>query len=381
MFPPIDKKWYEQSRKRFVSARVSRARECGRMPYDRIDVDPQILSHAAIACGYTIKDFYTKPELGISCAAYIHQLYGIISPAHWFYSNPWLRELGVELVYSDTMPPFVKEPIIKEPGDVEKLRVPDVDEITKGPTASEFIRAFEWAKNNVPMYFVPITYAFDIVGEIAQLVGIEKFIIWTLKQKDAVHKMLKIFTDTSVNGAIAIANKYGSALLAIGAVLANNDVFSPKAISEFCLPYHKDYIRKAFRGGAGPQLWYHLCGNHELDYMLHKDAVISPFTRSRGARGTVMHIGYEGKEVFPAAKLKEAFGNLCTIMASVDTKLMIARPPKRVYEQAKNQLLGGRDSPRGFILGTSCETPPYTLPGNILALTRAVRDYGTYGTW
>jgi uroporphyrinogen decarboxylase len=68
-------------------------------------------------------------------------------------------------------------------------------------------------------------------------------------------------------------------------------------------------------------------------------------------------------------------------MGSVDTKLMINPNPMAVYTQAKDQLLAGRDSKKGYILGTSCETPPYTLPGNMRALVKAAQDFGTYGTW
>ena len=73
--------------------------------------------------------------------------------------------------------------------------------------------------------------------------------------------------------------------------------------------------------------------------------------------------------------------DVTTIMGSGDTKLMIQANPKKVYDRAKETLLAGRDAKKGYILGTSCETPPYTIPGQLLALTRAARDFGTYGTW
>jgi uroporphyrinogen decarboxylase len=68
-------------------------------------------------------------------------------------------------------------------------------------------------------------------------------------------------------------------------------------------------------------------------------------------------------------------------MGTVDTRLMILPDPRRVYDQASKQIIAGRDSPNGFILGTACETPPYTLPGNIQAMVRAAQDHGTYGKW
>ena len=107
--------------------------------------------------------------------------------------------------------------------------------------------------------------------------------------------------------------------------------------------------------------------------MFKKNLVWSPFN--------VLHIGYMGQNEFPTDVLKEEFQDVTTIMGSVDTKLMIQANPKKVYERAKTTLLAGRDAKKGYILGTSCETPPYTIPGQLLALTRAARDFGTYGTW
>ena len=111
-----------------------------------------------------------------------------------------------------------------------------------------------------------------------------------------------------------------------------------------------------------------------INYKLFKDGLMwSPFT--------VFHIGYDGRNVFPSSVLKETFQDKATVMGSVDTKLMIDPNPNKVYNQAKEQLLAGRDAKKGYILGTACETPPYTIPGQLLALVKAARDFGTYGTW
>ncbi|MDH7508417.1 MAG: uroporphyrinogen decarboxylase family protein [Methanomassiliicoccales archaeon] len=367
LFPGMDMKWHANANKRFASPFVDVA-------HDRIDVDPIILSHAAVACGFTIRDFYEKPELGIHCVGYISQLYDLLPVTHWFYSLPWVRELGLTLQYKDTLPPISTGPIISEPGQVDNIHVPDVDELMKGYTLPEFIRIYEYVQKNLPMTLVPISYGFDLVGAAAELCGVENFIMWTFTEPEAAHKLVKKYTDTSVNGAIGLANRFGMAMLIVGSVLANNDIFSDEAVKEYSANYMKYYVDKAFRGGAGPQLFYHLCGNHQTDYKVFKDTLFwSPFN--------VIHIGYYGRDPFPSKLLKEEFGNRSTIMGSVDTKLMINPNPKIAYEQAKAQILAGRDSPKGYILGTSCETPPYTIPGNLLALVKAARDYGTYGTW
>jgi uroporphyrinogen decarboxylase len=257
---------------------------------------------------------------------------------------------------------------------VDNIHVPDVDELLKGHTLPEFIRMYEYVAKNLPMTLVPIAYGFDLVGGAAELCGAENFIMWTFTEREAAHKLVKKFTDTAINGAVGTANKFGMAMMIIGSVLANNDIFSDEDVKAFGADYMKYYVDQSFRRGAGPQLFYHLCGNHQTDYKVFKDTLFwSPFT--------VIHIGYSGRDVFPSSLLKEEFGNRATIMGSVDTKLMINPNPKVVYEQSKAQILAGRDTPKGYILGTACETPPYTIPGNLLAMVKAARDVGTYGTW
>jgi uroporphyrinogen decarboxylase len=95
----------------------------------------------------------------------------------------------------------------------------------------------------------------------------------------------------------------------------------------------------------------------------------------------MFHIGYKGRDVFLTNLLVKEFGKKATLMGSVDTKLLINPKPKVVYDQAATSIIAGRDAPRGYILGCACECPMYTLSGNILAMIRAAKDHGTYGTW
>ena len=367
LFPKMDSKWHGNATKRFASPFVD-------APHDRIDVDPIILSHAAVACGFTIRDFYEKPELGIHCVGYISQLYDLLPVTHWFFSLPWVTELGITLEYKDTLPPISTGPVISDPAEVDNIEVPDTEDLKKAWTLPMFYRIYDYVQKNLSETLVPISYGFDLVGAAAELCGVENFIMWTFTEPEQAMKLVQKYVDTSVNGAIGMAERYGMAMLIIGSVLANNDIFSDEYVEKYSANMMRYYVDRSFRGGAGPQLFYHLCGNHETDYKVFKDKLVwSPFT--------VFHIGYKGKEVFPSSLLKEEYGNRCTIMGSVDTKLMINPNPNAVYEQSKMQLLGGRDSPKGYILGNSCECPPYTIPGNLLAMVKAARDYGTYGTW
>ena len=245
----------------------------------------------------------------------------------------------------------------------------------KGRRPSSFSRVIDYIlekMQKMPNMFIPMTYTSDMTGAAAQLCGVEDFIMWTMEEERSAHTLVKKFTETAVNGAEVMAEKYSMAMIATGSVLGNNDILSDQAVNDYSIRYLQDFVRGAMNKGAGPQLFYHLCGNHETDYNLLKDRLVwSPFT--------IMHVGYRGREVFQSDLLVEEFGNMGTVMGSVDTKIMAMSNPKAVYEQAKDQVCKGRDAPCG--LGTTCEVPLYSPPENIQALVQASKYFGTYGTW
>ena len=369
LFPTNDLNgWHANAAKRFASPFVDNY-------HDRIDVDPIILSNAAVQCGFTIRDFYEKPELGIHCVGYISELFDLLPVTHWFFSLPWVREMGLTLVYKDTLPPVSTGPIYEPTAEgIESMRVIEKEELMKGTTIPLYFGLYDYVQKNLPHTLVPISYGFDLVGAPAEFVGAENFIMWTFTEPDLAHKVVDTFVETSINGADILSDKYGMAMLIVGSVLANNDIFADEQVEEYSAKKMGYYVDQCFRKGAGPQIFYHLCGNHETSYKVFKDNLVwSPFN--------VLHIGYKGPKEFPAELLKQEFQDVTTCMGSVDTKLMINPNPKVVYEHSKECLLAGRDAKKGFILGTACETPPYTIPGNLLAMTRAARDFGTYGTW
>jgi len=368
LFPPNDLKgWHANAAKRFASPFVDNF-------HDRIDVDPIILANAAVQCGFTIRDFNEKPELGIHCVGYISELFDLLPVTHWFFSLPWCRDLGITLEYKDTLPPVSTGPIATTPEEIEKLEPIPKEKLKGGNTDTLFHNLYGYVQKNLPHTLVPISYGFDLGGAGAEFCGVENFIMWAFTEPDIAHKLQNVYVETSIAGADLLSDTYGMAMLIAGSVLCNNDIFPDEMIEEYSAKVMHHYVDQCFRRGAGPQIFYHLCGNHETDYKVFKKNLIwSPFN--------VLHIGYMGPKEFPTTVLKEEFQDVTTIMGSVDTKLMIQPNPIKVYERAKQTLLEGRDAKKGYILGTSCETPMYTIPGQLLAMTRAARDFGTYGTW
>ncbi len=367
LFPPIDKGWQANARKRYAAAVLGGEA-------DHVPVDPMMLSHATVACGHSIRDFYERPKLGAHCLAYAQQLYDLLPVTKYYFAHPWMSELGTRLKFMDLTPPVPENTVVQNAEDVERLEVPDADGIKEGFTFQQLSGAYDYIKEKLPEMFVPISPCPEPEGSAAGLAGIEEFLMWTLTDLDLALKLVRKYTDTAVAGAEAMAKTYGMALLTTGSVLANSDIMPPETIQKVAAENLEYLVRQAFTRGAGPQVFYHFCGNHDADLHLFEDRIIySPLT--------IVHVGYKGREVYPAEEMKAMFGDKATIMPSVDTKRFTMPNPKGVYDEAARQILDGRDSPKGFILGTTCEVPPYSPPGNILALVRAAEDHGRYGDW
>ncbi|MGQ9719433.1 MAG: uroporphyrinogen decarboxylase family protein [Nitrososphaerales archaeon] len=363
------KKWHTNAVTRFASPFVDVFK-------DRIDFDPIVMAHACQLLGYTNKDFYEYPEIAVQCVAYFNELHDLLPVAHFFYSNVFLEMYGVKLQVTNSLPWIaVGERPIKTPEDADKI--PKFEKEDLGPdkckTTELHWRAFDYEQKNMPDMMLPMHNVFCLFSMAAELVGPEKFITWAIRQPKAAHKILDSLAYTSANGASVTADKYGFNMMVIGSVLANTTVLPPKYVKEFSFNHQRDFVRKALAGGGGPQLWYHLCGDHSKDYPMWREVLTTPFT--------VIHIGYHGDNEFPGDLLKKEFGNRMTLLTTIDGKKMIEPNFAWAYEASKKQLLGARDSPRGCILGTTCETPTITNPGCTLAAVKACRDYGTYGTW
>lgn len=365
--PQIDPEWLKKSKRRYFATFVGG-------DADRIPVDPMMLSHSTVACGYSIRDFYEKPELAVACLAYVQEMYDLIPVTKYYFAHPWLPELGVNLRFMDLTAPVPMNTVVTDPEDVDRLYIPDTKDIEEGYSYTRLTVAMDYIKNNIPDMFVPLAYCPEPVGSAAELCGIEQFLMWAQTDMDLCLKLCDIYVNTASTGAEALARRYGNALINTGAVLENSDTMSPDMIRRISPPTLKSLVKKCLSKGAGPQIFYHFCGNHKDDYMFYPSTII--FTPM-----TIMQIGYWEREMFPAKIMKDSFGKICAIMPSVDTKLFVMPNADAIYEKAKQQILGGRDSPNGFILGTTCEVPPLSYPVNIYSLVRAAKDFGRYGTW
>lgn len=364
-FAPISEEWLKKAKRRYSAVFVGGER-------DRIPVDPMMLGHSTVYYGYRIRDFYENPKLAAQCLAHAQERYDLLPVTKYYFAHPWLPELGIKLKPMELTPPVPDNIVVKNPEDADNLHIPDTKDILNGYSYPKLTAAMDYIKETLPGMFVPLAYCPEPVGSAAELCGLEQFFMWTLTERDLCFKLIDAYLGSAITGAEAIAKRYGHAVINTGAVLENSDTMPPDIIEKISPPTLDKMVKGCLTKGAGPQIFYHFCGNHKDDYKLYtKKIVFTPLT--------IMQIGYWEDMAFPADKMKEEFGRLCAIMACVDTKqFIIENNQKKIYDMAKAQIQGGIDSPSGFILGTTCEVPPYSFPHNIESLVKAANDFGSF---
>lgn len=362
-FAPIDSNWLEHAGKLWLTPWVGSESE-------RIIVDPIMLSHAAYIYKKTPSFFYTNPDEAVRMVCGACELYDITPVGHFLYADYWGTDYGCELKIQENAPPGLVKKIIKTPEDVDNFTVLSPEELSKGPTFTSHFKALDTVLAEYPSMFAPITQLAGPVELSANWTAIEDLFMWMITEPDLVDKLCKKAGEHMVSACKATSERYGLNITITGSIVASGDLMDTEQIKRFSYQPLCKAVRNILNEDAGPGIYYHFCGNHKDDFELWKDIPMTPFT--------IVQFGYEGTKPFPAEKLVKTYGNRCACFGVVDTKTVDRGTSSQVYNEAKKQILAGKDSPRGFILGTCCECPTFAPPANVHALVKAARDFGAY---
>ncbi len=362
-YAPMDKTWLGHAGKLWLTPWVE-------SPSERVIVDPIMISHAAYLYKKSPGYFYSHPEEAVRMVCGACELYDITPVGHFLYADYWGADYGCELKIQENAPPGIIKKVIKNAEDVDKLEVLGPEELTKGPTLSTHYRALDTVASEYPEMFAPITQLSGPVEIATNWTAIEDLFMWMITEPELVDKLCLKAGDHMVSACKATSNRYGLNITITGSIVASGDLMDTEQIKRFSYQPLCKSVRKILNEDAGPGIYYHFCGNHSDDFPIWKDLPMTPFT--------IVQFGYDGSSIFPTEKLVKQFGNRCTCFGTVDTKLIDRGTTSEVYNQARDQILAGKDSPRGFIIGTACECPTFAPPANVHAMVKAARDFGSY---
>ncbi|MGB9498814.1 MAG: uroporphyrinogen decarboxylase family protein [Dissulfuribacterales bacterium] len=334
---------------------------------DRVSILPIVAGFCDLYTGGAVADAYNKPDMFLSAQRKACQDFDWIFYPMMIFPTALAEEFGGDFKYPSgdfaQASMITRHPVNTEE-DVWNLKMPDVKIAGTTPIKMEYCKlsSQERLENepfNVMIWFAPFTGA-------GQISGVEKFCRWILKKPEVAHRLVRISTDFYIEQAQYWKDTFGTegVLPFCGEPTTSNQIISPKQFEKFALPYIKEICESMLALGY-KHIFVHICGeqNRNLPYWAQ-----IPF----GDPG-IVSIGHE-VELETAAKY---FPN-DIILGNLDPAILQTGTPEEVYEATRKVVEKGKKLPTGFIFSPGCEVPPRSPVENVMAMTRAVNDFGWY---
>ncbi|MBI4180335.1 MAG: hypothetical protein HY528_00205 [Chloroflexi bacterium] len=250
--------------------------------------------------------------------------------------------------------------------EVMALKAPDVKTVACiTPEMIDFYKRLSQEKlDNAP--FKLMFAGIGVAPSARSIAGAEKMAKWMIKKPEIVHRMFRLAADYQIELAQYYKDTFGvEGVLPTGTQSAvSNNVMSPKHFEQFALPYLKEVHEKVLAMGF-KHLWVHLCGEHNLNLPYWQQVPM-------GDPG-IISIGNE----IDLETVAKYFTN-DIIEGNLDTTIIQIGTPEEVYQAAKKVIEQGKSLTTGFIFSPACQIPPMAPVENVMAMTRAVNDFGWY---
>ena len=268
-------------------------------------------------------------------------------------SDPYREaaDFGLEVEFPEDGLPVRRAPLLKEPGDLDKLSPPDPQLGRRMSDRLAAIRSFrEQVGGEVPiMGWVEgaLAEAADLRGEGTLLVDLHDRPGW-------VGDLLELCTQVEIAFARAQVEA-GADIIGLGDAIASQ--VSPRMYRKFVLPYEQRIFSAVHEMGALARL--HICGDitHLVPHVAESGADIVDLDWMVDLRGAA-----------------EIFGDYPVICGNFDpVAVMLQGTPEQVWDATLDCMQGG--GPR-CISAAGCEIPDGTPAENLLAQARALREFG-----
>jgi MtaA/CmuA family methyltransferase len=212
------------------------------------------MGFAAARAGISYREYATNGAALASAQLAAQERFGLDAITSCSDAFRISADLGGDMSYPESTPPRLNRPIVRSSRDVDTLGRPD-------PTASgsrqadrvaavaEMARAA--AGRVAVLGWVDMPFA-----EAASVCGVTEFLLMTVDDPEAAHRLLAHLTGIVVQFALAQVEA-GADMIGAGDAAAS--LVSPRTYSEFALPYEQEVVRAVHAAGIPVKL--HICGN------------------------------------------------------------------------------------------------------------------------
>jgi uroporphyrinogen decarboxylase len=336
---------------------------------DRVPVYPfAAAGFGVVYAKASIADAYNKPEVALAAQRKTCRDFGWVFVPMMGYAGLGSWEFGGDIRWPSgefAQAPMVTRCAVEKEEDVWNLELPDVRNSGITPITMEFCKLSSQERLDNEPWSVSchVEGAFNVAANIGGQASLAR---WLIRRPEAAHRLLQLASDYLIERAQYWKDVFGTdgVLPGGGEPSASNDVISPKHFETFAFPYLKKVYEKVLAMGYKHVL-IHICGEQNLN-LPHWAKI--PF----GDPGLIS-VGHE-VELETAAKY---FPN-DIIVGNLEPAIIQTRTPDEVYEATRKVVEEGKKCPGGYIFSPGCELPPMSPVENVMAMTRAVDDFGWY---
>lgn len=264
--------------------------------------------------------------------------------------------LGAHVRYSRDRLPYIEKPCLD---DLERSDDMAQENIGRHPRIRVFLEAAAiLEKEALPVVPVsasaggPLTIA-------AYLYGAERLLRDCRRNPDAVHRLLRIITD-SEKSSIKAMSQFGLGT-AFADPVANPELIGPKYYGEFAYPYMKELTDYAYEV-SGKKPFLHMCGK-----------TYSIWKYFRKLRLNAISID----NIVDLERARDELSDAVPVAGNVPpVDVVMDGTREEIFESVRQCISVGRQMKSGYILATGCEVPYGTKPEKVDWFMEAGRMYG-----
>lgn len=323
---------------------------------DRIPTSLSVSETAPPLYGIDIRDYYFSADAMVEVETALANDFQADNMGIGLGLRTLVEALGTKLEYPRKNVSYIVEPALKSFDDVENMELVNVEKDGRFPIITE---AFERLQERFGEerglgsgLAGPLTTA-------ASLIGTERFLKATVKNKEGAHRLLQYSTDCIVKCCKDLNHKLGIGFM-LSEPMAARNLLSKKQFNEFFLPYLKQTVKKLneFQGATS----IHICGNTKDRWEEVVNAGVS---------------GFWVDNCESLKELKESYGNRVAISGNVvPVEVLRDGTAEEIAENVRSCIEQAADNPCGYNLCPGCTTPVGTSKENMIAFMNAAAIYG-----
>jgi MtaA/CmuA family methyltransferase len=252
-------------------------------------------------------------------------------------------------------PVSIKEPLLKSPGDFDKLKMPNPLSAGRMPL---MIKTTELVREAQPEAFI-ISSVQGPLNTASQLLGVSEMMILMIEEPEFLEKVLDFTTELTILYGEEMY-KAGADGLMMGEAVCSSSSIGPIFYRAFAKKRHKTIIDEFKRRGRRNH-GFHICGQ------------LAPILAD------LAEIGVDSIDVDSPVDMKaarEKLGPQMAMLGNIAPSELLTSNPGRIRELC-TEALSGREG-LGLILGAGCTMAPDTPEANIRAMVETAGEYGIY---